>query len=77
MNKNAFAGLVLGLTIALTGFTSCKKCLQCRYVEQGTMVPREREDCGNRDQLDKFKKDVIKEAKAFGLTDDDVKCAYK
>lgn len=77
MNKNSFAALVFGLTVVLAGFTSCRKCLRCSYVEKGTMVPREREDCGTREQLDKFKKDVIKEAKAFGLTEDDVKCSNK
>jgi hypothetical protein len=46
-------------------------------VEEGTLVPREREDCGNRDQLDKFKNDVIKEAKAFGLVEEDVRCEYQ
>jgi hypothetical protein len=77
MKTNRIAAILLGLTLVLTGFTSCKKCLKCRYVEEGTLVPREREDCGNRDQLDKFKNDVIKEAKAFGLVEEDVRCEYQ
>jgi len=77
MNKRIIIAVLLGLGLSLTGFTSCKKCMKCKYTEQGTSIPREREDCGNKDQLDLFKSDVIKEAKAFGNDEEDVKCEYK
>lgn len=77
MNKNIISAVILGLALTVTGFTSCKKCLQCKYVEENTNIPREREDCGNGDYLEKFKADVIKEAKAFGNDEEDVKCEYK
>lgn len=77
MNKRIITAVILGLGLSLTGFTSCKKCLKCKYVESGTSIPREREGCGNRDQLDLFKKDVIKEAGFFNVPEDQVKCEYK
>lgn len=77
MNKNIIIAAFMGLALSLTGFTSCKKCLKCKYTEHSTNIPRERESCGNKDQLDLFKADVIKEAKAFGNAEEDVKCSYK
>jgi len=34
----------------------------------------EREDCGNKDQLELFKADVIKEADGFGVSEAKVSC---
>lgn len=77
MNKRIIIAVTLGLGLSLTGFTSCKKCMKCKYTEQGTGIPREREECGSKDKLELFKGDVIKEAKAFGNDEENVKCEYK
>ena len=78
MNKNIIPALLLGLGLALTGFTSCKKCMKCKYVEASTNIPREREQCGgNAASRDLFKDDVIKEASFFGVDEDAVTCEYK
>ncbi|MCG9910192.1 MAG: hypothetical protein MH137_02740 [Flavobacteriales bacterium] len=77
MNKKLLPLMVFAAVMLSAGFTSCKKCLKCNYTEKLTSIPREREFCGSREELDKFKKDVIKEAKAFGNDEDEVKCAYK
>lgn len=50
--------------------------MKCKYSEANTNIPREREDCGNKDEIDLFKADVIKEAKAMGNVEADVKCTY-
>lgn len=76
MNKNVIVALCLGLGLSL-GFSSCKKCLKCKYVESNTQIPQEREDCGDKDRLDAFKADVIKEAGFFGVEEKNVKCEYK
>lgn len=76
MNKSVIVAVLFGLGLTLTGLSSCKKCLKCKYSEAQTNIPREREECGNGDELDLFKDDVIKEAKAFGNEEEDVKCTY-
>lgn len=79
MNKRIAIAAFLGLTFSLTGLTSCKKCLECKFVEGNTSVPRTRNSCNEKHQsVDLFKADVIKEAKSFGIQDEeDVKCVYK
>lgn len=78
MNKHIIPALILGLGLTLTGFTSCKKCMQCKYVESNTNIPREREQCGgNAEENDLFKADVIKEAGFFGVEEEGVTCEYK
>lgn len=77
MNTKFIAAAFLGLALSVTGFSSCKKCLKCKYNETNTNIPREREECGNGDELDLFKADVIKEAQVFGVDEEDVKCTYK
>lgn len=78
MNKRIIPALILGLGLTLAGFTSCKKCMKCKYVETSTSIPREREQCGgNPEENDLFKDDVIKEASFFGVDEEAVKCEYK
>lgn len=78
MNKHIIPALVLGVGLTLAGFTSCKKCMKCEYVETNTHIPREREQCGgNAEENELFKDDVIKEAGFFGVTEEQVKCSYK
>jgi hypothetical protein len=77
MNKSIIVAVFLGLGLTLTGLSSCKKCLKCKYSEKNTNIPREREACGSQDKLDLFKADVIKEAKSFDVTEDKVACSYK
>ena len=65
--------LFLLLSAGSLAFFSCKKCMKCTYVEPSTMII-DREDCGNKDQLELFKADVIKEADGFGVSEAKVSC---
>lgn len=75
MKKYLLTLLVALLTVP--AFYSCKKCVECSYRDPATLVTRSREECGNRETIDHFKQDVVKEAKAFGLEEADVKCKEK
>lgn len=78
MNKHIIPALVLGVGLSLAGFTSCKKCMKCEYVETASHIPRQREHCGgNAAEREAFKDDVIKEAGFFGVTEEQVKCSTK
>lgn len=47
--------------------------MKCSYVEPSQLTTT-REECGNKDQLELFKFDVIKEADGFGVAEGKVSC---
>lgn len=72
MKKARFI-LLFVMAAGASTFFSCKKCLKCSYVEPSQLTT-ERESCGNKDQLELFKADVIKEAEGFGVDEGEVTC---
>lgn len=71
--KHSRKYLFLILAAGSLTFVSCKKCMKCSYVEPSGATTV-REDCGNKDQLELFKFDVIKEADGFGVSEGKVSC---
>jgi len=65
--------LILALGLGSASLFSCKKCLKCSFDEPSNLT-NVREDCGNKDYLELFKADVIKEAEGFGVEEAKVTC---
>ncbi|HET6243632.1 MAG: hypothetical protein H0V01_05460 [Bacteroidetes bacterium] len=67
MKKIVFIGLLLAGTAT---FQSCKKCMECEFVEvHGSHSHEdEKEKCGSRKELKKFEEEMQAEAKLKGFT---------
>ncbi len=65
--KIIFVSLLLAGTASLH---SCKKCVECEFVEEhdGHSHENHEEKCGNKKEIEKFEADMAAEAAEHGTT---------
>lgn len=69
--------LIFTALFTVVAFESCTRCQECSYKQTTNGITTTREQCGSDAQIDQFKADIIKEAKAFGVLEKDVLCREK